>query len=63
MKPKHRLDRHMDRGGEIVAAPEVAELVRHDGFHLPRREAIRNPVGQQQNRPENAKHSRFSECR
>jgi hypothetical protein len=34
-----------------------------DRFHLPRCEAIRNLVRQQQNRPENTKHARFSECR
>ncbi len=63
MKPEHHLDCHVDYGGEIITAPDVAEFVRHDRFHLPRSEAIRNLVRQQQNRPENTKHARFSECR
>jgi len=47
MKPEHYLDCHVDHGGEIVTAPDVAQLVRHDRFHLPRCEAIQNLVRQQ----------------
>ena len=63
MKPEHRLDRHVERGGEIVATPHVAEFVGHDRLHLLRREAIHYPVRQQQNRPDNTEHARLSECR
>ena len=44
---------------KLIASAHVG----HNRIHLSRCEAIRNPVRQQQGRPENAEHARFSECR
>jgi hypothetical protein len=61
MKPERCLDRHVDRGGEVVTAPDVAELVCHDRFHLSGRKAIHNSIGHQQNRLKYAEYARFAE--
>ena len=52
MEPEERLDQHVEGGGQIVAAADVAEFVGQDGFQLRIREAPGDARGQQQDRAE-----------
>jgi hypothetical protein len=63
MKPEHRLDHHVDGTRQIVAAPDVAQLMYQDRSQLLRREGIHNAVRQQQNRSNHAEHARLAESR
>ena len=46
MKPEDGFHHHVDGGGEIVAAADVAELVGNHGFQLLRGEAVGDSIGQ-----------------
>ncbi len=48
MEPEKGLDQHMYSGGEVVAAADVAQFVREDGFQLGARQAVCYALGQQQ---------------
>ena len=54
MEPEHRLHDHVQRGREVVAPPDVRELVREDRLDLRVAQALADPARPQQHRPQDA---------
>jgi hypothetical protein len=60
MKPVDRFDEHVDRRRQIVAATHVTQFVRDDGLQLRLRQATGDTFRQQQDRSDDAEHSRLN---
>ena len=59
VEPEQRLHQHMQRGGEVVAAAQVAAFVRHDGLDLGPGQMLEQRRGNQQHRTPDAHQSRL----
>ena len=55
MKPEDRLDDHVDRSEEVVAAADMAQLVSEHRLQLRRRQTFHDAVGQQEDRAQQAR--------
>src|SRR6185312_10299195 len=61
IKPEQGFDGHVHRSSQIVATPNVTELMRKNGFELRRRELAGNAIRHQQDRPPDSEDSRLDE--
>src|SRR5262249_37142579 len=50
IEPEHGFDQHVERGSQIVPAPQVAELVRENRLQLQRSQVFQDTGGQEKNR-------------
>jgi hypothetical protein len=61
MEPENGFDEHLHQANEIVAASNVAKLMREDGRLLLRRQVFQDPLRQQEHLPKHAENTRLEE--